>query len=192
MRTRFRVISCAALAACALVAHAIAADPAPAPGPTPSAREAAARDLFRVFGGMKTAEAGAEAMLTAVRTNPQLAPYEDVFRQWYMETMAKSAFESKIVALYAETFSEQELKDLTAFYQSPLGKKALAKMPELMKRGSEIGVEIAKANQGELERRLEERRKQLEADSKSESGKGKAVMPSTAKPTPAPTRAPRS
>jgi hypothetical protein len=167
----------------AVSSPALAAPDPPSPAPaTPapaSTREAAARELFRVFGGMKTTEAGVEAMLASVRTNPQLARYEEVFRAWYLQTMAKSGFEAKIIALYAETFTEQELEDLARFYRSPLGQKALSKVPELMKRGAEIGLEAAKANQPELERMLEAKRKEFDAAD-------------AAAATPAPTKAPPS
>lgn len=35
----------------------------------------------------------------------------------------------KMVDLYTQTFTEQELKDLVKFYESPLGKKVLREMP---------------------------------------------------------------
>jgi hypothetical protein len=90
--------------------------------------------------------------------------YEDVFRAWYEKTIAAAGLEPKIIALYAEAFSESELKDLNAFYQTPLGKKALSRMPEIVRKASELEVEAARANQQELERMLEERRKQIEAE----------------------------
>ncbi len=37
----------------------------------------------------------------------------------------------ELVKLYTNAFSEQELKELMAFYQSPLGKKVLENMPML-------------------------------------------------------------
>lgn len=40
-----------------------------------------------------------------------------------------SEISGHIASLYADNFSEQELKDLLAFYKSPLGKKLLAKQP---------------------------------------------------------------
>jgi uncharacterized protein len=188
---RNRLGLCALFVSTFASAALAAPDPPATPTATPAtatvspAREAAARELFRVFGGLKTTEAGAEAMLTSVRSNPQLARYEDVFRAWYVRTMAKSGFEAKIVALYAETFTQQELEDLTAFYRSPLGQKALSRVPELMKRGAEIGLEAAKANQPELERMLEEKRKEFEAADAAAATPTPTKAPATT-PTPPP------
>jgi len=49
-----------------------------------------------------------------------------------------------MVKLYTSNFSESELKDLVAFYQSPLGKKVLEKMPQLTQQSAQM-------TQGKLE-----------------------------------------
>jgi len=45
---------------------------------------------------------------------------------------------NEYVALYAETFTEAELKDITAFYKTPSGQAFIKKQPELMKRSMEL------------------------------------------------------
>jgi uncharacterized protein len=42
------------------------------------------------------------------------------------------------INLYAGLFTEEELKDLIAFYRSPVGREFVKKQPELMKRTLEI------------------------------------------------------
>ncbi|WP_263144282.1 DUF2059 domain-containing protein [Pseudomonas sp. RIT-PI-AD] len=49
-----------------------------------------------------------------------------------------------LVKLYVSNFSETELKDMIAFYQSPTGKKMMEKMPQL-------GNEAARLTQAKLE-----------------------------------------
>ncbi len=43
-----------------------------------------------------------------------------------------------LVALYTSQFSETELNQLIAFYESPLGKKMLSKLPELNARSAQL------------------------------------------------------
>jgi len=43
-----------------------------------------------------------------------------------------------MVKLYTTNFTESELKDLVAFYQSPLGKKVLEKMPQLTQQSAQM------------------------------------------------------
>jgi hypothetical protein len=43
-----------------------------------------------------------------------------------------------MIKLYTANFTESELKDLVAFYQSPLGKKVLTKMPEMTQQSAQL------------------------------------------------------
>jgi uncharacterized protein len=50
-----------------------------------------------------------------------------------------------LAKIYADTYTEQELDGILAFYKSPVGKSVLEKMPEVMQRVAMIiGPEIAK------------------------------------------------
>ena len=67
-----------------------------------------------------------------------------------------------MVKLYTSNFNEQELKDLIAFYESPLGQKVLQKMPTLTAQSAQI-------TQSKLETAVPEVNKLL-ADMSSELG----------------------
>lgn len=45
----------------------------------------------------------------------------------------------KIAIIYDKHFTEDELKEIIAFYESPIGKKMVKEMPELMKESMEVG-----------------------------------------------------
>jgi len=123
----------------------------------------AAAELFSVVGGTKLAEAGAQGMMSMVRNNPELAPYEDVFKAWYQKIFAQGDFQRQILELYTGAFSEEELRGLIAFYNSPLGAKALEKMPLLMRQGMAVGERLAQKNAGELQEMLAKAKKEREA-----------------------------
>ena len=44
----------------------------------------------------------------------------------------------ELVKIYTSNFSESELKELIAFYESPLGKKVLEKMPALTQQSAQL------------------------------------------------------
>ena len=44
----------------------------------------------------------------------------------------------KMVDLYTQTFTEQELKDLVKFYESSLGKKVLREMPRVTQQSAQL------------------------------------------------------
>jgi len=125
-----------------------------------SSHERAARDLYQLLGGAKLAEVGAEATMGMVRQNPELAPYEDVFRAWYQKVFAADDFESEMVKLYMGSFSEGELRELAAFYKTPVGQKALSTLPALTKQAAEIGTRRGQEHSAELEEMLAKARKE--------------------------------
>jgi len=65
------------------------------------------------------------------------------FRELYLQRIDFGQIVEQIyVPLYDKHFSEQELKDLVAFYRSPSGKKALATMPDLLKESMQRSSEV--------------------------------------------------
>ena len=61
-----------------------------------------------------------------------------------------------VASLYAEVFSEDELRQTIAFYQSPLGRKLLERMPELMQKSMQISQDRMKDVMPELQKIGEE------------------------------------
>ncbi len=76
--------------------------------------------------------------------------------------MTWDTFGSRLVALYEESFTESELRDMTAFYKTPTGQKALTVLPELSRRMIEIGVTEAKKHAQELEAMIRDRAAEIQ------------------------------
>lgn len=111
---------------------------AQAQGPSASAI-ATARELVQTKGGnamfdpviVSVVEQTKGALL---QTNPQLAKdLNDVATQLRSEfAPRRDELIAQAARLYAERFSEQELKDMLAFYKSPLGKKMSMTEPQVL------------------------------------------------------------
>ncbi|MBV9657279.1 MAG: DUF2059 domain-containing protein [Verrucomicrobia bacterium] len=63
----------------------------------------------------------------------QAAMLDLIFRKLSWEAM-----KSEYIGIYADTFTESELKELTTFYRSPAGQKLLEKQPQLTAKIMEI------------------------------------------------------
>jgi uncharacterized protein len=59
------------------------------------------------------------------------------------------------ITAYTQEFTEPELKKLTDFYKTPVGKKANEKMPQRVFIAGQIGLKQAQAHQTELRQMLE-------------------------------------
>jgi hypothetical protein len=68
----------------------------------------------------------------------------------------------KMVDLYTQTFTEQELKDLVKFYQSPLGKKVLSQMPKVTQQSAQLTQQSLEPAVPVVNKLLEDMTKELD------------------------------
>jgi uncharacterized protein len=127
-------------AAVALIV-AIFAAPAPAQQPSPSA-VALAKELIVLKGSTQLWDAVVpgvieQAKAVFLQTNPALSrELNDVAGRLRTEFAPRaSQLGDQVAQLYAETFTEQELKDALAFYKSPLGRKIVRDEPKILDDG---------------------------------------------------------
>jgi uncharacterized protein len=145
-RPAFRsVVICLPLSLILLVLVGAAPQPAPV-----SPHEKAAREVLRIVGGENLAMSGVEAAMGLILQDPEMAPYKDVVRAWFQRVFSESEIESEMVKLYMDQFSEKELREISAFYKTPAGRKSIAAMPDLMKEAAEIGMKRAEEHGDEL------------------------------------------
>lgn len=86
-----------------------------------------------------------------VKQNPQIAPYQQEMKSFLGKYMSWPSLKEDMVKIYMTEFTEPELKELTAFYQTPLGKKTVQKMPALMQKGAEMGQRRVQEHLPELQ-----------------------------------------
>jgi hypothetical protein len=143
------------LARCAGSGHAAAAETATAKAPSPEA-QAAARELFDASDIRKTMQESNQKTLAQMRSgaalsamidqNPQIKMRRATNPQAWDAALARLGTkqaaimekvltelqpdaEQRTIRLYAETFSVADMKAITAFYHSPLGRRMIEKMP---------------------------------------------------------------
>ena len=95
---------------------------------------------------------------------PLMAKIETQIKAWINEDVLTPDFFNQISGLYSAAFTEEELKELSAFYQTPLGQKALKTLPQLTAQGSGIAQKTATAKQPELMKRLQPLIPEIEAE----------------------------
>jgi uncharacterized protein len=142
---------------CALLLPARAAAQGTAPTPPPTAGQiAAARELLEVMHlGEVSAVAVKVALDEQIRANPQLEPFRDAMIEWGKEIFASEEAKTAYATLYASAFSEADLRQLVAFYRTPLGQRLANSQVSLAAKGAEIGRQLATAHQADLMARLE-------------------------------------
>ena len=141
-RTLVRLMAGFAILCVAAVPVAMAQNPG-VPNPNPSqAAIAMARELISMKGGMQMFESVVPGVVESAKnmflpTNPQLAtPLNEVTAQLRKEfEPKKQEVLNDVARSYARRFTDQELKELLAFYKTNLGKKMLTEEPLAIEDG---------------------------------------------------------
>lgn len=99
-----------------------------------------------------------------IQAEPGLAPFRDTMKAFFDKYMSYESLRAPLMQVYTDAFTEAELKEITAFYRTPVGQKTLEKMPAMYQKGAEIGMQRVQENMGELQQMIAARAAELEAE----------------------------
>lgn len=123
---------------------------------TSATHREAVRQLMAVTRVRELTEQSVDVMMKGqLQSMPQLGPFASILETFYREQMAWSALEPEFTRLYLEVFTETELREMIAFYQTPLGQKLLTKMPVLMAKSNEMTTRRIQTAMPQLIQRLQ-------------------------------------
>ena len=103
---------------------------------TPS-RLKAAEDVLTASGAGEQMKENIATMIKQASDNvpdEKKARFNEIMSTFMNKYMNWDLLKDQMAALYAQEFTEKELKDLTSFYLSPLGKKLNQKQPLLFQK----------------------------------------------------------
>ena len=137
-----------------LITVALGLSPVVALGDEQSHRKAAENLLLVLEVEKSLPKVVAQVVDNQVQHNPQLAPQREVLQRFLTTYLNWESVKEETITAYTHEFTEPELKTLTEFYKTPLGKKASEKMPQLALLAGQIGLRQAQAHQTELRQML--------------------------------------
>src|SRR5262245_19326263 len=115
----------------------------------------AAEDLLLVLEVDKSLPKVIEQVVeNQVQHNTQLAPQREVLQRFLTTYVNWESVKEETITAYTHEFTEPELKKLTEFYKTPVGKKASEKMPQLALIAGQLGLRQAQAHETELRQML--------------------------------------
>ena len=137
---------------------------APKAGPTPTASHLkTAKELLDIVHVDRTTKQTLDVLLRMqLQQNPKLQPYEDVLRAFLQKYMSWDSLKDDYARFYAEALTEPELKQIIAFYKTPVGQKAINTIPSLMAKGAALGQKRVQDNRAELQQMISEKQKEMQ------------------------------
>src|SRR5215510_12436795 len=148
-----RMLLCACLITVALMFY-----PCVALGDTQSHRKAAENLLIVMEVDKNLPKVVEQVVENHMQQTPQLASQRDVLQRFLTKYVNWESVKEDTITAYTQEFTEPELKKLTEFYKTPLGKKANEKMPQLAFIAGQLGLKKAQAHQAELRQMLEDQK----------------------------------
>ena len=128
---------------------------APAASEFEASHLAAAAELLEVTDMEATLQKSIDATLEIQMSQmPQMAAVEDVMRDFFTKYMSFEVLRDDYALLYADTYSEEDLRGLIAFYQTPLGQRVVATMPDLTAASMELGQRATAEHMPELQQAI--------------------------------------
>ncbi|WP_456433850.1 DUF2059 domain-containing protein [Nitratifractor sp.] len=135
---------------------------------TPEAEKAA----YALFDALKMKEGIRDALLRSleiqIKRQPAMAPYEDIYKKFFLKYTKWEDMKKDLAKLYAQALTPEEMRKLTKFYSSDLGKKSLVVMPRLTQLSMLLAQQRIAKHAKELKEAVAKRAKELEAKAKSE------------------------
>jgi hypothetical protein len=121
----------------------------------------AVEELLQAMNISAVLDRSIDLMLKAqIDANPEIKPYEDIMRQFMAKYLGWESVKPGMMQMYAEAFTEPELRELAAFYRTPLGQKAMTQMPELVQKGGAIGQKAVQDHLPELQEAIAKKMKE--------------------------------
>lgn len=139
----------------AAVALALVLAAAPARAQASPELRAAATELLMAMRAPEMLEGSVRTMLDAqLRSTPELQGVQDVLREFVARYVSWEALREQYVEIYADAFTEDELRQITDFYRSDAGQKLARSTPRLMAQSAALGERAVLAHRAELQRMI--------------------------------------
>lgn len=107
--------------------------------------------LFRLTQMEKKIQESVDSIVQLeLQRNPQLQADKQVIESFLQKYIGWQAMKEDIAHMYVETFSLQELKDMNAFYITPVGQKVITIVPQLVQQRNQLAMSRLQQHIGEL------------------------------------------
>lgn len=90
------------------------------------------------------------------RTYPDLQSATTFWADFQKEMSIEDLI-SRMIPVYEKYYTDEDIKKLIAFYQSPVGKKVIATMPEVMQESMQIGQSWGKEISDKIANKIKEK-----------------------------------
>jgi len=126
-----------------------------------ASHQQAVQKLFKLTGMQQKIDESVDSVLALqLSQSPELINNKTVVREFLERHIGWNSMEDALTDMYLQEFSEQELKEMNAFYSSTTGRKVIERLPVLVQMRNQLASQRLQKNIGELQYELGTRQNQ--------------------------------
>lgn len=119
----------------------------------------ASEDLLKAMSAKENHTKTINQMLDMqISQSPKLKPMRGAMDKFFQKHMGWDSMKPEIMKIYAKRFTAAEIMEITRFYRTPTGQKAVRLLPEISTEAAQIGQRRIQSNVGELMQLLQQRK----------------------------------
>ena len=128
-----------------------------------NSHEALIKQLFLILELPQIYEQKVDALVSEQKRRIEhFSFFEDVIRNWAVETIGWRSLQPRLLEVYKNQLSEQEVRDILRFYRSSAGQKFLKVQPVIYSESRQLATDAARKNADQLLIMLKKRSNDLE------------------------------
>ena len=122
----------------------------------PAAMKAAEELLKAMFAEENHTKTINQMLDMQIAQNPAIKPMRGAMDKFFRKHMGWESMKPEIMKIYAKRFTAKEIMEITRFYKTPTGQKAVRLLPEITTEAAQIGQSRVQNNMGELIQMLQQ------------------------------------
>ena len=127
---------------------------------SPGDAERAANELFTTMNMVQVQDQTIVSTVEMLaQRQPAIAKHRPETMAFFRKHLSWKALEPQITAMYIEAFTAQELREMAAFYKTPVGKKTLTVLPSLTAKGTQLGIDVVQREMPAFMKSIEDKPK---------------------------------
>ena len=141
------------------------------------AKEKSIRKLLEVTGSAKLGLQVMQQMLASLRQSQPSVPEE--FWTGVSKKIRAEGLVDLIIPIYAKYYTQEDIDGLLAFYQTPLGQKVIATLPQISQESLQAGQQWGRSIAEQVIQELQKRDEQADSAKKDAPKTAPAAKPKT-------------
>jgi len=115
----------------------------------------AAEKLLELIDMQGKIDASVETVVNLqLQQEPALREHVELLRAFLEKQIGWSGMQEELITMYQQTFTEEELNAMNSFYGSPVGRKMIQRLPELIQQRDRLAMQRLQEHIGELQQEI--------------------------------------